>query len=538
MGRIKIMRKSFLFSIAIILASITPAFAETRLVPSEYVTIQYAINLANNGDTIIVDPGVYLENLNFLGKSITVTSTDPENPDIVAATIIDGYRAGSVVIFKSGEGPEAVLSGFTITGGVGTYDVTFGEGNNILWGPGIYCTNSSPTIKNNLIKGNTGLQMVDPQNPDTWRLGYGGGIGCFNSNAVIYRNVIKNNEAFAGAGVMTYLGNPIINSNLIYNNSAYIGGGLVLLASGNVINNTIVGNDANLEIEGGTGIAGNIYALSDPDFGGGQYLIANNIICDAKTGYGVLMSGSGGGLIISNNVWNNSPSNYVEEDSQTGNIGQGRGTDKTGRNGNISQNPLFVDPNNNDYHLQFDSPCIGAGNSSYVPEPNATMDIDNEPRIYAGSVDIGADEYVGYIKPIAYAGPNQYISTSELVTLDGSGSYFYDPNGIMIFRWIQVDGPAVTLSDPNSAQPTFMPEQEGEYRFELIVNDGIYDSEPDDVSIFVQNLEPVVDAGQDLLMASPSSIVTFDSRDFCVHHQGLLTYYRDHLIDLVDSHNL
>ena len=204
------------------------------------------------------------------------------------------------------------------------------------------------------------------------------------------------------------------------------------------------------------------------------------------------MSGSGGGSIVSNNVWNNSPSNYVEEDTQTGNIGQGRGTDKTGRNGNISENPLFVDPNNNDYHLQLDSPCIGAGNSNYIPEPNTTMDIDNECRIYGESVDIGADEYVGYIKPISYAGPNQYISTSGPVTLDGSGSYFYDPNGIMLFDWTQVDGPAVTLNDPNSAQPTFMPEQEGEYRFELIVNDGIYDSGPDEVSIFVQSLEPVV----------------------------------------------
>jgi hypothetical protein len=491
-GRIEKMRKSLLLSTAIILVSIIPASAEIRLVPSEYITIQYAINLANNGDTIIVDPGVYLENLNFLGKNITVTSTDPENPDIVATTIIDGYRAGSVVIFKSGESPEAVLSGFTITGGFGTYDESFGAGNNILWGAGIYCTNSSPTIKNNVIKNNTGLQMREEQNPDTWRLGYGGGIGCFNSNAIIYCNTIKNNIAYAGAGVMTYFGNPTINNNLIYNNSAYVGGGVILLASGHLINNTIVGNDASLTIQGSTGLAGNIYAISDPDLvGGGQYLIANNIICDAKSGYGILMAGSGGSTIASNNVWNNSPSNYVEENIQTGNLGQGRGTDKTGRYGNISDDPLFVDPNNNDYHLQPDSPCIGAGNSNYISEPNQ-MDMDNEPRIHGESVDIGADEYIGYIKPIAYAGANQYISTPGLVTLDGSGSFFYDPNGIKLYHWTQVGGLEVTLSDPNSAQPTFTPEQIGEYLFELIVNDGIYDSEPDEVSITVQNLEPAV----------------------------------------------
>ena len=527
------MRKPFLLSIVAVLAAIIPASAEIRLVPSDYVTIQYAINQADNGDVIIVEPGVYLENINFLGKNIIVTSTDPENPDIVASTIIDGYRAGSVVIFKSGEGPEAVLSGFTITGGVGTYDVTFGEGNNILWGPGIYCTNSSPTIKNNVIKGNTGLQMVDPQNPDTWRLGYGGGIGCFNSNAVIYRNVIKNNKAFAGAGILTYLGNPIVNNNLIYNNSAYIGGGLVLLASGNIINNTIVGNDASLPIEGDTGIAGNIYAISDPELGDGQYLIANNIICDAKSGYGILMSGSGGGLIVSNNVWNNSPSNYIEEDTQTGNLVHGRGTDKTGRNGNISENPLFVDPNNNDYHLLSDSPCIDAGNNSYITEPNQT-DIDNESRICAMNVDIGADEYIGYVKPVAFAGPNQYITTAGPVTLDGSASFFYDPNGVKLFRWTQVAGPTVTLSDPNSAQPTFVPEQEGEYLFELVVNDGIYDSEPDEVSIVVQNLEPVVDVAKPS-MNSLVSMITQDGGSFNVPYIGPFTYHWRRIIGRVDS---
>ena len=139
------MRKSPLLGLIITLIAITPAFAETRLVPSSYTTIQQAINLADDGDTIIVDPGVYLENINFLGKNITVTGTDPENPDIVATTIIDGYRGGSVVTFNSGEGPDAVLSGFTITGGFGSRNDVFGDEDFIYWGAGIHCSNSSPT---------------------------------------------------------------------------------------------------------------------------------------------------------------------------------------------------------------------------------------------------------------------------------------------------------------------------------------------------------------------------------------------------------
>jgi len=531
------MSKTLLLSIVIMLVTIIPASAETRLVPSNYVTIQYAINQSDNGDVIIVDPGVYLENVNFLGKNITVTSTDPDNPDIVATTIIDGYRAGSVITFNSGEGPEAVLTGFTITGGFGTKNNLISGEEYIYWGAGIYCAYASPTITKNVISGNTGLQITEGQNPETWRLGYGGGISCFESDAIIHCNTIKNNIAFAGAGIMTYLGDPTISNNLIYNNSGYVGGGLVLLASGNVINNTIVGNDANISIEGDVGVAGNIYAISDPEFGEGQYLIANNIICNAESGGGVLTAGAGGGLFICNNVWNNAPWDYREENIQTGELVQGRGTNRTGRNGNISEDPLFVDLEGNDYHLLLDSPCIDAGNNSYIPEPNQT-DIDNEPRICAVNVDIGADEYKGYIKPIAYAGPNQYISASGLITLDGSASYFFDPNGIKIFRWTQVGGPTITLSDPNSIHPTFMPEHEDEYRFELIVNDGIYDSEPDEVLITIQNLEPIVDAGPDLSMSSLTSLVTLDGNGSYVPRDKSLTYHWRQIAGLVDSFSL
>lgn len=60
-------------------------------VPSaQYPSIQAAIEDAENNDTIIVDPNTYYENINFRGKAITLTSTDPNNPAVVAATIING----------------------------------------------------------------------------------------------------------------------------------------------------------------------------------------------------------------------------------------------------------------------------------------------------------------------------------------------------------------------------------------------------------------------------------------------------------------
>ena len=78
----------------------------------------------------------------------------------------------SCATFANGEGPEAVITGFTITGGYGTVNSAISE--DIYWGAGIYCENASPTITQNIIKGNYG--PVDGQDI----AGYGGGIACFD----------------------------------------------------------------------------------------------------------------------------------------------------------------------------------------------------------------------------------------------------------------------------------------------------------------------------------------------------------------------
>src|SRR5689334_21325474 len=64
-------------------------------VPAVYPTIQSAINAANSGDTVLVAPGTYVENINFNGKAITVTSSAG-----ASSTIIDGGANGSVVAFN------------------------------------------------------------------------------------------------------------------------------------------------------------------------------------------------------------------------------------------------------------------------------------------------------------------------------------------------------------------------------------------------------------------------------------------------------
>jgi len=125
-------------------------FAAEIQVPSQFSTIQAAIDASQNGDVIIVQPGTYAENINFNGKAITLTSTNPLDPTIVANTIIDGSMNGSVVTFDSEETSNSVLTGFTIRNGNGTLI----DGKR--YGGGIYCgLRSTPTIRHNKIINNT-----------------------------------------------------------------------------------------------------------------------------------------------------------------------------------------------------------------------------------------------------------------------------------------------------------------------------------------------------------------------------------------------
>ena len=114
----------------IILITITPFICViaqgTLQVPSEYSTIQLAINASTDGDIVLIAPGTYYENINFIGKAITVAShfLTTGNATHINNTIIDGSQPsnpniGSVVSFRSGEDTTSVLYGLTIKGGTG-----------------------------------------------------------------------------------------------------------------------------------------------------------------------------------------------------------------------------------------------------------------------------------------------------------------------------------------------------------------------------------------------------------------------------------
>jgi hypothetical protein len=130
------MRKLTLLSVCLILA--IPCQAEIITVddngPADFNNIQAAIDDANDGDTVIVAKGTYIvakgtyyENINFNGKNIVLTSTDPNDEAVVAGTVIDGNSSGRVITFSGSENTGCVLTGFTITNG-------YASGTRRYWG--------------------------------------------------------------------------------------------------------------------------------------------------------------------------------------------------------------------------------------------------------------------------------------------------------------------------------------------------------------------------------------------------------------------
>jgi len=195
------------------------------LIPGEYTTIQKGIDAAVDGDAVLVAPGTYYENINFLGKNITVTSE--AGPD---DTIIDGGRVTSVVTFWSGEDTNSVLHGFTITNGlVRKKPFPFGGGisirdssptishckivkNGSEWiggGMNVEGNQALPVIENNLISNNIGCQRA-------------GGIEVRNgASPTIRDNIIIDNLSVEGTGIRVVNGSsPVIEGNTIINNLA------------------------------------------------------------------------------------------------------------------------------------------------------------------------------------------------------------------------------------------------------------------------------------------------------------------------------
>jgi hypothetical protein len=141
----KMMKRLCVFLIALAFIPWLSSSATVINIPDDYPTIQQGIDASTDGDTVLVQPGMYVENINFNGHNIVLGSLFLTTGDTsyISQTVIDGNSA-TVVIFMSGEGSTAALKGFTVQNGF-----------SIENGGGIICMNSSPLIAYNTIRNNS-----------------------------------------------------------------------------------------------------------------------------------------------------------------------------------------------------------------------------------------------------------------------------------------------------------------------------------------------------------------------------------------------
>jgi hypothetical protein len=246
-------------------------------VPGDYPTIQQAIDTADIGDTVLVSPGTYVENINFTGKNITVASLflTTQDTSYISQTIIDGNQAGSVVMIW-GVDSTAVLTGFTITNGNSS------NGGGICTGIffGRHPIGGSPTLRdlkviNNVATTGGGVCAPFGGRPSLFNVTVsgntaetGGGLCCFSDGhasgyrtAFNLRNVEVTNNIAGQIGGGLYLNsiydliNEFRNVRISYNSTSGEGGG-IYFACGNedvyfdsiyrcsiYLNRAAVGND-------------------------------------------------------------------------------------------------------------------------------------------------------------------------------------------------------------------------------------------------------------------------------------------------------
>lgn len=338
----------------------TPAITKATIinVPSGQATIQAAINISVNGDTVLVEPGIYYENINFRGKLILLTSRYYLSGDtsFICSTIINGSQpafpdTASCIIFNSDEDSTAIVQGFTITGGAGTKWLDVHGAGTFREGGGILAELASPTIRynyifNNVVTNTSGVASTG-----------GGGMRCGDGSPIIFGNYIAYNTARYGGGVVfNYCDNAVLKNNVIVHNSGgqSFGGGGVWAT--------------------GTGISSVLYVENNT--------IANNHVTGAGS-YG----GKGGGIFVfsvtievtNNIIWHNTQVSGNTIAAYSGGVVHVNYSDvdmTAAGNGNINSDPLFMDTIS--YLLSSGSPCIDAGDSSSIFEdlisaPNVAM---------------------------------------------------------------------------------------------------------------------------------------------------------------------
>jgi PKD repeat protein len=472
-------------------AEVSPraAAATMRQVPGDIPTIQGAIGVSVDGDSIALADQLFNESIDFLGKNIVIFGTLG-----ASFTTIHGDDTRPVVTFANGEGRGAVLRGVRIEHGLANVDAQFTGGgisvrdgasptiianiievNSAPAGGGIGCYQASPRVEGNVIQDNTagsggGIAIVGASTAEVVGNYFlrntasadGGGADLFSAGTPRFeRNYLRLNSAPGGSGGgihMSGSSNPVLVDNLIFDNTALQGGGVSWLvlppdAGPTVVANTIARNAAPLGsaifaegFDAATVVTGNILTSVDD---------SSAVFCSAEFD-------AAPPPFHSNLFWSGGGNPFG---GVTGNL--------AGVSGNLVADPLFFDGPSGTLHLSAGSPAIDAGDDA-APELPA-IDFDGLARIVDGNgdgqahVDMGAFEAV-FVRtnhaPVANAG-GPYSGTAG-VPIQLSGAASSDPDGDSLsYVWDFGDS-----TSGSGATPIHTYAAVGVYRVILAVSDG------------------------------------------------------------------
>lgn len=298
--------------------------------------IQFAINQAAAGDTVLVAAGTYVENIS-LKTGVHVLSNQ--------GAIIQSNNGVVQVVDASNTGPGTILEGFVITGGnigIVLFNASAEIRRNVIvnnsgvQAGGIFLQNSSAVIVNNLIRGNTGSSgaggievfscpsLVSIVNNtidgNTMSSGFSGqAINIVNATVLIQNNIVSNHNAFPQASIGVVSGAaPTVKNNLFFNNGGvYVdGSGPHTIASLNTLPNNggnIAGDPLYISAGGGnfhiqTGSpainAGEPTGAPSVDFDGDARPLGGGV----DIGFDEITAGGGGGTQCSDGIDNDGDS--------------------------------------------------------------------------------------------------------------------------------------------------------------------------------------------------------------------------------------
>jgi parallel beta-helix repeat protein len=482
--RAGVMALGMVFLIVSVFLIDTPrAHAEVRNVPSQYPSIQAAINSARNGDTVRIADGVYRENIEIVGKYITLSGNSDRQSVVLAGNggktpimiqNVPYVAGGSTVItglkITGGNAPDGQGGGITVANNADPviYNNTI-ENNRSVHGGGILVyNNSNPIIRNNNIRQNTvnffggGIYVVRSSSPNianntiTGNIATGGSItnggasggGIYlenitstpgaRSKPVVANNTITGNTAdFAGGGVMLRVGvDAIIEKNVINDNSAAYGGGVHVETEGSapyISSNTISNNRAPAREQfAGSGYGGGISV-----YAGSQATIRDNKVTLNQSTNG------GAGIVLAENSSSQIYRNIFQGNAVTGpGFVQGGGLYISGAVG-VATNNMFAD---NSAYLGGGIAAIGSNakltlnhntiayNSAGHTQGGGGIFVNNNPgtivvatnNIMTSNTTYQAFEQLGS----GDTNPKAHFE-NNIITNTGSGLYFnYATNGI------------------------------------------------------------------------------------------------------------